>query len=95
MTTANEPSVAELVDDLKRELCDHKNCTYSACVNIRGAIVALTRLERRCAEMEKAQSTLFDAIAHGDDGHRAWLRDAIERHFALPPERANEGKVGG
>ena len=27
-------------------------------------------------------ATLFDAIAHGDDEHRAWLRQAIEDHFA-------------
>ncbi len=27
-------------------------------------------------------STLFDAIAHGDDGHRDWLREAIDCHFA-------------
>lgn len=27
-------------------------------------------------------STLFDAIKHGDDKHRAWLKQAIEDHFA-------------
>ena len=26
-------------------------------------------------------ATLFDAIAHGDDAHRSWLREAIEAHF--------------
>lgn len=26
--------------------------------------------------------TLFPAIAHGDASHRAWLRQAIEDHFA-------------
>ena len=25
--------------------------------------------------------TLFDAIAHGDDEHRAWLKKAIDDHF--------------
>jgi hypothetical protein len=33
--------------------------------------------------------SLFDAIAHGDNKHRAWLRNAIEMHFdgfAVPPE---------
>lgn len=26
--------------------------------------------------------TLFDAIAHGDADHRAWLKNAIASHFA-------------
>jgi hypothetical protein len=26
--------------------------------------------------------TLFDALAHGDDAHRAWLKQAIEDHLA-------------
>jgi rubrerythrin len=26
-------------------------------------------------------STLFDAIAHGDDEHRRWLKEKIEAHF--------------
>ena len=26
--------------------------------------------------------SLFDAIAHGDDEHRAWLKKAIDDHFA-------------
>jgi hypothetical protein len=28
--------------------------------------------------------TLYDAIAHGDEKHRAWLKEAIEEHFAAP-----------
>jgi hypothetical protein len=30
--------------------------------------------------------TLYDAIAHGDEGHRAWLKEAIEKHFNAPPQ---------
>jgi hypothetical protein len=29
--------------------------------------------------------TLFGAIAHGDETHRAWLKKAIEDHFAGRP----------
>ena len=29
--------------------------------------------------------TLYEAIAHGDDIHRAWLKQAIEDHFAGRP----------
>jgi hypothetical protein len=31
---------------------------------------------------EDKVATLFDAIKHGDDAHQAWLKDAIEAHFA-------------
>lgn len=37
------------------------------------------------------QETLFEAIAHGDAAHRAWLRSAIAAHFAgqpVPPPAA-------
>ena len=36
------------------------------------------------ATLEEQQSkidTLFEAIAHGDSEHRAWLKDAIDKHF--------------
>jgi hypothetical protein len=36
--------------------------------------------------------TLYDAIAHGDEGHRAWLKEAIEKHFEPAP---TETSVGG
>ena len=29
--------------------------------------------------------TLFDALAHGDEAHRAWLKTAITNHFAGVP----------
>jgi len=29
--------------------------------------------------------TLFEAIAHGDDKHKAWLEKAIKQHFAGQP----------
>jgi hypothetical protein len=36
-------------------------------------------------EVAALQSTLFDAIAHGDDGHRDWLKSAIDAHFSKSP----------
>lgn len=50
MTTANEPSVAELVEWLKSYGANARG-HGSDCV--RHAAAALTRLERRCAEMGK------------------------------------------
>jgi hypothetical protein len=40
-------------------------------------------------------ATLFDAVAHGDDEHRAWLREAIDAHFngaAMPEVRGGSAK---
>lgn len=34
------------------------------------------------SDREKRIETLFDAIKHGDEAHRAWLKQAIEDHFA-------------
>lgn len=37
------------------------------------------------------ESTLFDAIAHGDEAHRAWLKQAIDDHFAGRPVQPMRG----
>ncbi len=37
------------------------------------------------AHLQARQQELFDAIAHGDDEHRAWLKAAIDAHFADQP----------
>ena len=37
------------------------------------------------AYLEERLATLFDAIAHGSAEHRAWLRKAIDDHFAMRP----------
>lgn len=37
------------------------------------------------ANVGRRAKTLFDAIAHGDEQHRAWLKKAIEDHFAGRP----------
>lgn len=36
--------------------------------------------------------TLFEAIAHGDEDHRAWLKEAITAHFAGGPVPEPRGK---
>lgn len=38
---------------------------------------------------------LYDALAHGDEEHRAWLREAITAHFSgkpIPPPRGSGSK---
>lgn len=37
-------------------------------------------------------ATLFDAIQHGDDDHRDWLREAIACHFSGKPVPPARGK---
>jgi hypothetical protein len=42
---------------------------------------------------EAAQvESLFSAIAHGDDEHRVWLKEAIDAHFAGDPVPPCRGK---
>lgn len=41
-------------------------------------------------EMQHLVDTLFDAVAHGDQEHRDWLKEAIDNHFKglpVPPPR--------
>lgn len=48
----------------------------------------LDRSQKRLEDLTTLQirvGTLFAAIAHGDDKHRAWLKQAIEDHFAGRP----------
>lgn len=42
-------------------------------------------LERQGDKQRARIATLFDAIAHGDEKHRAWLKQAIKDHFAGRP----------
>jgi hypothetical protein len=39
----------------------------------------------RAAEMVKLIPQLFDKIKHGEPGHEAWLKEAIECHFLGKP----------
>lgn len=34
--------------------------------------------------------TLFEAIAHGDEPHRTWLKEAIRNHLAGKPVQPKE-----
>jgi DNA-binding FadR family transcriptional regulator len=43
-------------------------------------------------ELIARRATLFDAIAHGDEEHRTWLKAAIDAHFAGQPVPPCAGK---
>lgn len=49
-------------------------------------------LEAERDQLKAAQATLFDAIAHGDEEHRVWLKKAIDAHFAGQPVPPPTGK---
>lgn len=54
-------------------------------------VTALSTQPPPMSDVRERVGTLFDAIAHGDDVHRAWLREAIDNHFAglpVPAPRA-------
>lgn len=35
----------------------------------------------RFVALQNKVDTLYDVLAHGDEAHRAWLKQTIERHF--------------
>ncbi len=39
------------------------------------------KTDARLVALQCRVETLFDALAHGDDEHRAWLKARIEEHF--------------
>ncbi len=49
------------------------------------AIYRAMEAARSADWQEERIATLFDAIAHGTDAHRAWLKKAIDDHFAMRP----------
>lgn len=54
----------------------------------------------RCENLVYLINTLYEAIAHGDEEHREWLRGKLIEHFntALQPECVNcnhyKGEIG-
>lgn len=46
----------------------------------------------RAAQAEAREVSLFDAIAHGDEQHKTWLKEAIRAHFAGETPPAPYGK---
>lgn len=78
----------EAVAQLERE--------YEARVDILTEEVRELRAElsRKRAQIAQ-QNTLFEAIAHGDENHREWLKAAITAHFErrpIPPVTGNGTK---
>ncbi len=35
------------------------------------------------SELRNKISSLYDAIAHGDEAHRSWLKQKIKDHFGI------------
>ncbi len=54
---------------------------------------AIYSMEKIVSTHEDLRATsLFDAITHGDDEHRAWLKEAIEQHFSGRPVSRPRGQ---
>ena len=47
---------------------------------------------RSITELNAKRDSLFDAIAHGDADHRAWLLEAINAHFGGKPVPGPRGQ---
>lgn len=71
----NLPEIERAVEKLTGEKIVYGERLESALAKIFAA------LDRAVIQQEKI-ATLYDAIAHGDDEHRRWLRQRLEEHFA-------------
>lgn len=49
--------------------------------SISAAVTALRDEALAHQKLIVQKNSLFEAIAHGDDAHREWLKESIERHF--------------
>ena len=51
-------------------------------------------LPAEIADLRQCTASLWDAIKHGDDEHRVWLKEAIDAHFAgeVIPEPRGKGR---
>lgn len=79
-----DPAIATLRAQLAE--AESENAIFNT-ANI-GLAKALTRVEAQLATARTDAlriETLFDAIKHGDEVHRAWLRQAIDDHFSGRP----------
>lgn len=50
--------------------------------------IATARLIAAAPDYKAARDSLFSAIEHGDEMHRAWLKEAIDAHFAAADAKA-------
>ena len=63
--------------------------------DMRLVVTALAEAADEIASLRARVNSLFSAIQHGDEEHRAWLKEAIENHFAgvaVPPVRGSGTK---
>lgn len=60
----------------------HPISVFAKDARIKKQQAELDSLRVRLAEVEMKVETLFDAIAHGDDEHRAWLKQKLVEHFS-------------
>lgn len=92
-------------DEIKRlEIVDDDEAAHLEILDLRRKVRALelrlvafteSGLDRRAAykDLRGKVASLYDAIAHGDDEHRRWLREKLDEHFA-PHSSHAEGSKG-
>lgn len=95
MVYAAEPlswEAAAAIEQLQAELLEYQQC-LDAGIEHRMRRKAETEAESLRAELAACKrkiDELFPVIAHGDDKHRAWLKDAIEKHFDAARAQAGD-----
>lgn len=80
-------------DELRRQLAQYKSCLESDGGECYGWKLANERAERAEARAKRYQEIIdgfYDAIAHGDDEHRKWLRETVDAYLREPEEKTDE-----
>lgn len=85
-----EARVAVLREALERTVtCDSASAIELALDLTRRTIATCDAEADKLRERLKAIDMLYDAIAHGDDNHRNWLRAKIDEHFGCAPSEGD------
>ncbi|WP_370372417.1 hypothetical protein [Henriciella pelagia] len=92
ITQADDQCVAEILSYFDSY---HLATVTPVCHEIARHRTEATRpLTAEIADLRQRTESLWDAIKHGDDEHRAWLKEAINAHLAgeAVPETRGKGR---
>lgn len=86
------PELYKEIDRLNRKVCALDKMASNLLESCAKVADERDRLAAQNAELGANIASLFDAIKHGDDDHQAWLKHAIDSHFAAAIAKAEVTK---
>jgi 5-formyltetrahydrofolate cyclo-ligase len=71
------------IRDLEKELAQANTHLEAQRVATYQAVEREQRVKRELSQAQAREASLFEAIKHGDEKHQAWLKETIDKHFAI------------